>query len=178
MFMKYVEDVLDNIDKEKIVSRVSNILGMKDNIIEIDQINKNLLIKGMGQHSNGLISINPREISINLNNILINFESETLVGFLQLFVEAIIVHELHHLYLYKFNNIKYLNYIEEDIDIPYRSKRLEIEADNFMILYMNEIYRCQGTCVGEISKVLRTLPFGERKNNEISELVEKYIEFN
>ncbi|EOU1472355.1 hypothetical protein VOH97_002624 [Clostridium perfringens] len=179
MFNNIVENTLNNMNKREIINKVSDMLNIKKLLIDERDIGENIKIKAFAQHNKGLIDINRYFIASTLNNYLLKLENDNMQDkFLKLFIESMLVHELHHVYLYKFQKELYEKFKHEDEDVLYSCKRIEIQADEFMISYMEKYYQNKGKYVAQFLKVLRDTPGGERKFNELDRLIEQYMNTN
>ena len=79
MFNNIVENTLNNMNKREIINKVSDMLNIKELLIDERDIGENIKIKAFAQHNKGLIDINRYFIASTLNNYLLKLENDNII---------------------------------------------------------------------------------------------------
>lgn len=178
-FTENVEDRWENIDLTSILNKSIELL--KENLKQNDDNDYKKLLNleigitkdfnFFGMHSQGSIKINCRFIAYNLTNYLLEMNDEVMNIFLDYFIEGVIVHEIHHAYMYYYELPTYNKYKKHEDNQLYSKRPLEIQADEFMKQYMSKYNDCNGEKIAELLIKMRTYPNGQIKQDLIKNIV-------
>lgn len=175
MFNKLVLDCFNSLDIPMIFDKACNILEVSTEAFNMNITENSQNLRAFGAHLDGDISISALYIASTFNNLLLNnMPIENRSQFICYFVEAVLVHEIHHAYMYFHETEKYREL--KLLEIPDIAHPLEIEADKFMINYMQRYFGEAGIKVAQISKSYRSLPAGERRTDEVNRLAKEYLD--
>lgn len=173
----YYENIkirLGNINVDEILKQSLELLDCECEELESLEINLDEDIRAFGAHEKGKIMINCNFISNNISNILYKVNCEKLDDFIDYFIESIIVHEIHHAYMYYCRKEEYLNYKADEEYKLYCDRPLELKADNFMEQYMVKYNGNDGEQIAKLSKIMRSYPGGENKQSLIDDIIKTF----
>ena len=107
-----------------------------------------------------------------LNNYLLKMDSNKMNVFIDYFIECVIVHEIHHAYMYYYETVEYDKCKKDEKYNLYCDRPLEIQADNFMKQYMCKYKENNGVKIAELLRIMRSIPNGEEKYNLIDDIID------
>ncbi|CEN21472.1 hypothetical protein [Paraclostridium sordellii] len=174
MYNSLVSTCFGELDIECIFRRVCILLN-----VPIEKFNRNVVnrdtFQAFGMHQEGECTLNTWFTASVLNNILLNdILADKQERFVKYFLEAVLVHEIHHAYMYFFEKDEYFRI--KRLEFQYKEDPLEIEADNFMLKYMDKYHNKSGEKIAEISKTYRSEPSGDTRTEKIKNLIKEYLE--
>lgn len=126
-----------SIDFEELSKSVGKLLDIEDFKEATIRVNEELPTEGM--HCSGNIEVSIRKIWSVFSQKIYDKAPDENGSLLKLFIEAILVHELHHFYMWQYRKDDYDKFKVEDRNKKYLEKRLEKKAIDFEKVYLDSL---------------------------------------